>query len=228
MKNKTTIPLPTLTKWPAVTTFNTIVALVRNRTGINHTEAFNKVLRNHSDLMHETKLPHGVDSFGRLLNRCHDASCHNYADEVESVAKKVAALTNRFAPAFNMSPTAMQWDVLWRTALQLEEEGIPERLLNKRVGDPEVDPADLKIANERVSFVMSKLNSENNDPIDRGTMEPFLHPNTSPGRIQCAFRTGIRGAMKRDGLTLSQAFDKLKEDEPIFWTLAMLSFEPEK
>lgn len=34
--------------------------------------------------------------------------------------------------------------------------------------------------------------------------------------------------MTEDGLTLRQAFDKVKEDEPIFWTLAMLSFEPEK
>jgi hypothetical protein len=50
-----------------------------------------------------------------------------------------------------------------------------------------------------------------------------------PKQMGTAFRSAIRMLMEDDKkLTLRQAFDRLKETEPIFWTHAMLSFEPEK
>jgi hypothetical protein len=70
------------------------------------------------------------------------------------------------------------------------------------------------------------LADENANPVDRGTLSEFSSPELYPAKVRGTFRSAINQLMADGGLTMQKAFDKLKEDEPIFWTMAMLSFEP--
>ena len=224
MMTQPPVPLPPLTARPGVDAFNTIVALVRNRTGLQYTETFNRVLRCDADLMRESALQPGVANFSKILNR----TGLPLADNLECVVNKVSRIASEFVPAFLNYPVALQWDVIWRTALQLEQAGIPEKLYNRRATDPEVAPADWKNANACADYVFSLLSDSESNPIDRGNLPQFQSPSVNTAMVRGVFRSAIQRSMADAGLTLRQAFDKLKEDEPIFWTLAMLSYEPEK
>jgi len=206
--------------------FNAIVAIVRNRTGWNYQTVFNKVLADNADLMGASidATEHGAPFF-QLLNRTQSATGLSATASIYRAEGKIAKLTNRFFPSLRSAPTCWQWDVLQRTALLLEKCGIPQRIFN-RTGDPEVSTADWKAANDRAEGVFSLLNAEATQPLDRG---PMLMRQLPPKHMGAAFRSAIRMLMEDDkGLTQRQAFDRLKETEPIFWTHAMLSFEPEK
>jgi hypothetical protein len=206
--------------------FNAIVAIVRNRTGWNFQKVFNNVLAENADLMRESlDATNHTQPLLRLFNRTQSATGLSAVASTELAAEKVAKLTNRFFPSLNRVPTALQWDVLLRAAFQLEKCDIPQRLFN-RTGDPEVSKADWKTANDRAEDVFSLLNAGATQPLDRGLM---LMRQLPPKQMGTAFRSAIRMLMEDDKkLTLRQAFDRLKETEPIFWTHAMLSFEPEK
>ena len=110
----------------------------------------------------------------------------------------------------------------------LEQAGIPEKLFNRRMDDPEVSQADWDRANACEDYVFALLNDKTSNPIDRGTLPQFQTPVVNPGMIRGTFRSAIIRMMADGNMTLREAFDKLKADEPIFWTLALLSFEPEK
>ena len=205
--------------------FNAIVAIVRRRTGLDYSTAFNKVLKDNPDLMGASidATEHGVPFF-HLLNRTQAATGLSATASTYRAEGKIAKLTNRFFPSLHSAPTCWQWDVLQRTALLLEKCGIPERIYN-RTGDPEVSAADWKAATARAEDVYSLLNVEATQPIDRG----LSRMQSTPRSMRTAFRSAIRMFMEADKtLTLRQAFDRLKETEPIFWTHAMLSFEPDK
>ncbi|MEI9863031.1 MAG: hypothetical protein WDN00_00425 [Limisphaerales bacterium] len=173
-------PLPIRSGITEVDAFNTIVALVRNRTGMGYTEAFNKVLSSNSDLMRPSHFQRGVENLDRLMNRSQAVTGLDLTEDIPVITEKVSKLTNRFIPEFVGAPFALQWDILWRAAEQLDTEGISERLLNKRVGDPEPDKADWKKANACADYVLSVLDSQDNAPLDRGTLQNFKQPSVSP------------------------------------------------
>jgi hypothetical protein len=101
------------------------------------------------------------------------------------------------------------------------------RVVNRRAGDPDVDPADWKEANACEADVLAQLNSEIVQPMDRGTIPTFSGP-AGDAISRGTFRRVVQRMMTDDGLTLQQASDKLKQDEPIFWTLAMLALKQDK
>jgi hypothetical protein len=211
--------------------FSAVVAIVRNRTGEDFTTAFNNTLRGNEDLM---KPSYGnldtAMNLGRLLNRVECRSGLSAVESTEFSAAHIAALTNRFAPHLAGAPTAMQWDVLWRAALELERAGVPDRLFNRA---PEgVKESDWKKANDQANEVFAILVADETQPIDRG---PYFERRgqVHPGEIRGCFKGAITRLMGKSidpkypgNLSRQQAFDWLKEDEPIFWTMAMLSFEP--
>lgn len=173
--------------------------------------------------------------FGRLTNRIQNRAGLSEMAATNRSAADAAALTKRFAPALSSAPAARQWDVLSRAVDSLEQANVPDRLCNRTVStervratsmpsDPadEVSKSDWKAANGRADEVFALLDRAANQSADRGRVL-----ETAPAvQIRGLFRRQIEELMNKSGLNRRQAFDRLKETEPIFWTLAMLSFEP--
>jgi len=203
--------------------FQAVVVILRNRTGLAFTNAFNRVSQANADLNH-----HDYDrsattrNFGRLITRIQNRAGLSAVASTERSADDVAALTKRFAPTFVGDPTATQWDVLWRTAEALDNAGVAVRLFNRATPD-DISQGDWKTANDRAADVFALLDSETSRPGDRG----LLIENAPPEQIRYGFRRAINNLMGSRGLDRRQAFDRLKEEEPIFWTLSILSFEPD-
>ena len=206
--------------------FNAIVAIVRNRTGLDYSLAFNTVLADNADLMRASlDGPNHTGPFLRLVNRTESATGLGAVASSELAVGKVARLTSRFFPSLLNAPTALQWDVLSRAALQLEKCGIPVRLYN-RAGGSDVSKVDWKTANARAGDILAILEYQEAKSGDIGALESFQ--KMSPFHKWGTFKGQIDRLMKDESLSLSDAFAKLKETQPIFWTQAMLSFEPEK
>jgi hypothetical protein len=229
--------LNTIAKTPATNlrvpggrVFSAIVTVLRNRTGMDYSRAFNLVLADNRDLLRESlDGTNHTRPLLRLLNRTEMATGLRAVASTELAVDKVTKLTNRFFPSLSNAPTALQWDVLCRTALQLEKCGIAQRIFN-RADIVELSNADWKAANDRADGVFSLLETQASQSTDRGT-KPFFQKAfeaANPERLQGMFKGAIKQLMNSEGLNLRQAFDHLKEAEPIFWTHAMLSFEPEK
>lgn len=206
----------------------TIVAnrLKRDPGGYDRAHAITAV-QNHDLFAAPYEPPRTADNFGRLVNRLMNRTGLSGVAATSRSADEVALLCHRFAPEFSDQPTAVQWDVLWRAAEALAEAGVPVRLLNRA---PEgVTEADWKAANSRAADVLDFLIEEKARPVDRG---PLV---TNPEQARGLFRHAIRRLMGDSidprmpgNLTQPQAFNWLKENEPIFWTMAMLSFPQSK
>ena len=211
---------------PGAMVFNAIVTIVHNRSGLDYTEAFNNVLADNADLMRASlDGPDHTGPFLRLLNRTGAATGLGAVASSELAVGKVARLTNRFFPSLIGAPTALQWDVLSRAASQLEKCGIPLRLFN-RVSGADVSKADWKTANDRAGDILAILEDQEAKSDDIGALESF---QKMPAFYKWGtFKGQVDRLMKDESLSLSDAFARLKETQPIFWTQAMLSFEPEK
>jgi hypothetical protein len=206
--------------------FNAIVAIVHNRTGLDYSAAFNNVLADNADLMRASlDGPNHTGPLDRLLNRTESATGLGAVASSELAVGKVARLTSRFFPSLVGSPTALQWDVLSRAASQLEKCGIPLRLFN-RVSGADVRKPDWKTANDRAGDILAILEDQESKSGDIGALESFQ--KMSPFYKWGTFKGQIDRLMKDESLSLSDAFARLKEKQPIFWTQAMLSFEPAK
>jgi hypothetical protein len=207
-----------------VAVFNAILAIVRNRTGLNYNAGFNKVLADNADLMRPSiDATEHTAPFLKLLNRTQSATGLSAMASINRAEEKIAKVTNRFFPSLRGAPTCLQWDVLERTALLLEKCGIANRIYD-RTGNAEASESDRTEANDQAEDVYSKLNAEATQPVDRG---PKLMMQLPPKHIGAAFRSAIRMLMENDKeLTLRQAFDQLKEREPIFWVHSILNFNP--
>jgi hypothetical protein len=208
--------------------FNAVVAIVRNRTGSNFAFTFNSVLRGNRDLMER-----GYDNldtaqnFGLLLNRVESGTGLSAVTSCEMAAAQVSALANRFVPALALAPVATQYDVMWRAALQLErEEGFVERVINRRSADPAVPAGDWKAASDRAEDVFFFIDEDKTEIKDFGTSETFQGMTPRSKRVSLGSMLDLM--MSERGLTRRQAFDTLKEEQPIFWAYAILSFEPDK
>jgi hypothetical protein len=206
--------------------FNAIVALVRNRTGLDYHTAFNKVLANNADLMRESL--DGTNHTGplhRLLNRMESATGLSPVASTELAVDKIADLSSQFFPALSNATTSLQWDVLSRAALQLEHYGIPRRLYNRASGS-DVSRADWNAANLRAGDVLTFLEDYEKKSDDFGNLPDFK--NAGAGQKWRTFKNQIDRLVNDEGLTVADAFTKLKETQPIFWTHALLSFKPEE
>ena len=211
---------------PGASVFNAIVAIVHNRTGLDYSAAFNTVLADNADLMRASlDGPDHTGPFLRLLNRTESATGLGAVASSELAVGKVARLTSRFFPSLIGAPTALQWDVLSRAAAVLEKRGIPSRLYN-RAGGVDVSKADWKTANNRADGILAILEDQEAKSGDIGALESFQ--KMSPFYKWGTFKGQIVRLMKDESLSLSDAFARLKETQPIFWTHAMLSFQPEK
>jgi hypothetical protein len=205
--------------------FNAIVTVLRNRTGMDYTAAFNKVLADNADLIRKPlDATNHTGPLLRLLNRTQSATGRSATDSTELATDKVAKLTNRFFPALNAAPTALQWDVLSRAAAQLEKCGIPSKIYN-RASNADVSPKDLKSANDCEADVLSFLEKQEDDS-DLGNHGSFQ--NLSSGGKFAVFQRNIKRLMSEKGISLQEAFNELKETQPIFWVHSILSFQPDK
>lgn len=177
--------------------FAELVKVVMGTTGCDFNEAFDRVKR--------------------AQNRIRNSQGK---DRIFQNAPAAAASTLR-GLAGELTAKGMKFDQAWGTVCNRHPAIV--RMANRRANDPEVDPADWKDANKCASDVLAQLGDELTEPMDRGTLSQFQHPGAPAGMIRDAFRTTIQRMMTDDGLTLQEASDKLKADEPIFWTLAMLT-----
>lgn len=165
--------------------------------------------------------------FGPLVNHVANRNGLQPTRATEHAAQTVAALCQRFVPEMATAPAAAQWDCLWRAASALGVATVPYRICNRA---PEgVSTTDWNKANRLAAGVLAQLNDEAAVLADRG--EKLLH--ASAAQIRGVFKQGVDQLMrpaidpKRPGnLTREAAFDWLKENEPVLWVLAMLSFEP--
>jgi hypothetical protein len=197
--------------------FQCIVALVRNRTGADYHRAFNEARAKNAQLLERADDVLSVSSFHRLLNRSEKATGLAPSSCIEKSVAEIQALTNRFFPTLAFQPTVNQWEALWRSAVQLEDWAC-RKLSNRADG---VSASDWKAANACASDVYSLLETKEGAPVDRG---PLL-ANAQPAQVRGLFTRAIRRLMDEQQLNFRQAFDKLKEDEPIFWTLAVLAID---
>ena len=206
--------------------FNSIMTLVRNRTGLDYSRAFNQVLADNADLLRESiDATNHTGPLLRLLNRTESATGLGAVASTELAAGKVARLTSRFFPSLIGAPTALQWDVLSRAALQLEKRGIQVRLYN-RTTSADVSKQDWKTANDRAGDALTFLEDREAKSDDIGASERFQNAHST--QKWRTFKSQIERLMKDEGLTVSAAFARLKETQPIFWTHSLLSFSPEQ
>jgi hypothetical protein len=206
--------------------FGAIVTVVRNRTGLDYSAAFNRVLADNRDLFQPVlDGPNHTGPLLRLLNRVEIATGLQPCVSTELAADKVAKLTNRFFPSLSGAPTALQWDVLSRTAQQLEKCGVALKIYNRPAAS-DVSKSDWKSANNRADDVLAFLENvgEKSDDIGAGEKFQKMHPQAK----WRTFKGQIDRLVKDEGLSIADAFARLKETQPIFWTQALLSFEPEK
>ena len=216
--------------------FNGVLALFSNRNPMAYETAFHRVWQANRDLNSEAyQVMDSAQKLHLLLNRVEKNSGLDPVEAMMRSSSDIAALTNRFAPEFSGETAARQWDLLWRAAEMMDGTGVPERLLNyaidtsrvtaSRKVPPRADAvsaADWKTANSRAADVFALLEKQATSPVDRG---PILEKARAP-QVRAVFRSAINRMVENEGLSRRQAFDRLKADEPIFWTLAMLSFDP--
>lgn len=222
MNTAQSISFPPRTGRDGSDVFQAVVAIVRNRAGGDYHFNFNRVRTANADLLEPSY--DNLDTarnFGRLVNRVEDRSGLPPVESTERSAEDVAALCRRFAPPFASATTAMKWDVIWRAAEVLDRAGVPDHLLNRADG---VSASDWKAATGRAEDVLAFLDSEATSPVDRG---PILE-QAPASQIRGVFRRALDRQRREQGLNRRQAFDWLKENEPVFWALSLLSFEPEK
>lgn len=81
-----------------------------------------------------------------------------------------------------------------------------------------VSESDWKAANSRADKVYSMLEDEATSGVDRGTF-------VTDAQLRGVFKRAIDRAMRDENMTRREAFDQIKEAEPIFWARAMLDFE---
>lgn len=141
------------------------------------------------------------------------------------VVDQVGKLVGRFFPSLSTAPTALQWDVLCRTASVLEKCGVALKLYN-RTTSADVSKTDWKSANARAANVLAFLEDHEAKSDDVGASPRFQ--GMDPGAKFRTFKNEIDKLMRDEGLTVADAFAKLKETQPIFWTQALLSFDPAK
>ena len=210
-----------------VRVFNRIVEIVRNRTGLPHDRAFNSVLQSNRDLLTGTYSgPECTGSLQRLLNRAAPAmpQCGPVA-VVERTVKKIDRVADKFFPLLNREPSALKWNAVERAVSALEKHSIPGKLLNQAARVPfGVSPQDWKSANTGAGAVLDFIETEEtkDESGDIGHTERFQ--NQTPA-MKFAMFQGLVEQLRADGLTVQQAFDKIKETQPVFWANAILSYE---
>jgi hypothetical protein len=122
-----------------------------------------------------------------------------------------------------------QYDIYWRAALMLEKSGVPERLLNRISGkDNGVSSADWKAACSQADDVLKLIETDTkgpNEPVNVG--KRFRAAGYGPGAFSQALRNMVARLMEEQKISSRQAFDQIKETQPLFWTLAILDYERE-
>ena len=206
--------------------FGAIVDIVRKKTGLDYTVVFNRVKKDNADLLAGSVDPtKHTGPLLRLLNRAEMQTGRPGVDCTEQCAGKITRLTNRFLPALSTVPTALQWSVLERAAAQLEKCGIPLRLFN-RTSSADASKQDWKTANDRAGDALTFLEDREAKSDDIGASERFQNAHAT--QKWRTFKSQVDRLMADEGLTVAAAFARLKEAQPIFWTHALLNFEPKK
>lgn len=197
--------------------FNTIVAILRNRAGLDYNTAFNRVSESNAKLFEKPGNLLGGDHLTRLFNRTAPS-----IEGTEKTTDEIAALAKRFAPQLLTAPAMNQWEALHGAALELERAGIATCIFNRAPTDL-VSDADWKRANDCAGDVLNFIETKAEQASDCGRR--FLD---APARkIMAAFSSLTKENMAKESLTREQAIEKIKQDHPLFWTLAMLAYEPE-
>jgi len=203
--------------------FNAMVDSVRKATGWAFPICFNRVLADNADLMRDRlDATHHTPPLLRLFNRTKVATGLDEVASAQLATDKVSKLTSRFFPSLSGAPTALQWDILWRTALLREKCGIAVRLYNRSSG-PEVSKTDWKAALDQADDYADMLDYQAAAAKDIGTYASFV--NSDPKSKLRVFRIQIDRIMRDEGLSSREAFAKLKDTQPIFWAASLLSFK---
>lgn len=223
---RATIPNRDLTNHVGSRAFNAIVGLIRNRTGWDFNRTFNAVLKENRDLLDCDFSPTDhIRPFNRLLNRAQAATGLGACATTDAMATKVNRMANAAFPALCDVPVALKWDVCQRAAAQLEKRGVGQKLRNRTDGNhPGLNDADWNAANKRGAEVLDFLETEEDDSADYGK-NPKFEKMTDRSKTWC-FVHAMERLMADEGLSREAAFNKLKETQPVFWTGAILAFDP--
>jgi hypothetical protein len=202
--------------------FNKIVALVRDRTETDYSTAFNRVLADSADLMEgPIDMTNHCAPLLKLFNRAQSATGLSPIDSTILAVDKIRKLTQRYFPDLINAPTALQWTALERTARILDQCGIPQRLFN-RTSDPEITSAEWKSTNADAKEVLDWMDEEVVKSKDFGNCEKF---KAMLPRTKFWVFSGAINRLMTEGLSRAEAFNKLKDEQPLFWAHSILSFE---
>lgn len=211
--------------------FDSVLRLVRNRTSLDYSAAFNLVLRDNRDLLSgEYDIVRGTRNFGRIYNRLSYRSGLSPVDATNRVVDQVGSIASRFLPNTSKLPSATQTDILFRAAAVLASGGAETKLLNRATTPEKVSVDDWQRALKSADDFFDALCRVQSKLHDRGLA--LQQSNASAEKIISLFKTTIQiltgdGVAPRypGGLSQREAFDWLKENEPVFWMLAILSWE---
>jgi hypothetical protein len=221
-------PFPPRTGYVGIDAFQEIVALVRDRLGLDYDTTYHNVLADNADLLETPPdaINHGVPYF-RLLNRVQSSTKKSATASTYWADDKITKLTNRYFPSLRGAPVDLQWDVIERTAAQLEKCGIAQRLLNRASGPgPEVSKTDWKAALGQADDYLDMLDYQAAASKDIGTYASFV--NSGPAAKLRCFGIQIDRLMKDEGLSNHAAFAKLRDTQPIFWAASLLAYRQER
>jgi hypothetical protein len=204
--------------------FQTMVGMVQNRLGSDYTGAYRAVYKYNADMLEKpsAELATNAQSFTRLLNRATSVIGSGVA-ATNNVTRKVNRLTQTFFPVLHSLPSALQWDVISRTVDTLENCGYVARIEN-RSDARTVSSADWKAANQQHQDVIDLLETKEDESKDFGTHPHFI--KSTPERKTQMLMGKVKDLMTNEGLSREDAFQKIKETEPIFWAHSILSFDP--
>jgi hypothetical protein len=211
------IKFPPRTGHAGYDVFNSIVAILHNRSGMDYTKAFNLVLKSNKGLLQKPGNLSGGDHLTRLFNRTAPS-----IEGTEKTTDEIAALAKRFAPQLLSAPTMNQWEALHGAALELDRAGVAG-LFNRAAPNEAISESDWKRANSCAGDVLKAFESDAVLALDIGTR--FM--NAPAGMIRRTFANLVESFMAEKSLSRAKAFEQIKETHPIFWTLAMLAWEPE-
>jgi phage I-like protein len=140
--------------------------------------------------------------------------------EIQSAADRIKRLTQAACQAYGIS-FSEAWDTI-RKQLPDTFSKMSGQIQNRGEGAPEtVTESDWKSAQKKASDVMERMQSDLTDPVDRGTT--VVNDDALRGTFQRYF---LR-LQNDEGMTPQQAFDHIKDTEPVFWTRVVNDYDCE-
>jgi len=199
---------------------------VRNRTGASFQQAFRAMHQTSPDLLTgEYETSETAQALGGLTTAIHNRCGATEMESLQHARDGVQKLVNRTAPQLGCSPTAFAWDCLNRAANALAVMGVPRQIMNGG-SLPGISGSDAQAAKAKSAGVLAHLQATRDVHTSEDIGQILQAKNASASLIWGTFYTQVKKLMNETGCTSEEAFNQLKKEQPLFWTMAMLACTP--